>query len=214
MAGLLDECLVQWMRNGSHAVYYKVMLKHSRMMALDTEAPKFSLADGNGRRLTLDEIAGSKPVLVAFICNHCPYVKHMARGFAQFAREYQAQGLAITAISPNDVAAYPQDGPAQMVEFARENAFSFPYLYDETQQAALAYGAVCTPDLFLFDRRRRLAYRGQFDSSRPNSGATVTGADLRAAADAVLAGKPVEGTQVPSAGCSIKWKPQNEPDWA
>jgi peroxiredoxin len=202
------------MRGGTPAVYHEVMLKHSRMLALDTEAPKFSLADGSGRRFTLDEIAGLKPVLVAFICNHCPYVKHMARAFAQFAREYQAQGLAIVAVSPNDVASYPQDGPTYMVEFARENGFAFPYLYDDTQQVALAYGAVCTPDLFLFDGQRRLAYRGQFDASRPGSRAPVTGADLRAAADAVLAGKSVGAAQVPSAGCSIKWKAQNEPDWA
>jgi len=214
MAGLLREGPAQRVRNGTHAVYYKVMLKHSRMLALDTEAPKFSLADGSGRRFTLDEIAGQKPVLVAFICNHCPYVRHMAGGFAQFARDYQARGLAIAAVSPNDVASYPQDGPSQMVEFARDNGFSFPYLYDETQQVALDYGAVCTPDLFLFDRQRRLAYRGQFDSSRPNGGAKVTGSDLRAAADAVLSGKSVGGAQLPSAGCSIKWKPQNEPDWA
>jgi peroxiredoxin len=184
------------------------------MLDLGTEAPKFALPDGDGRPFTLDGIAGSKPLLIVFLCNHCPYVKHMASSFARFARDYQAQGLAVAGISSNDVATYPADGPSQMVEFARANGFTFPYLYDESQQTALAYGAVCTPDLFLFDGKRRLVYRGQFDSSRPNSRAPVTGADLRAAADAVLAGQPVDGTQVASAGCSIKWKPENEPDWA
>ncbi|HZF16283.1 MAG TPA: thioredoxin family protein [Steroidobacteraceae bacterium] len=197
------------------------MLRLSRMIDLGTRAPKFTLPDGGGRTHSLDEIAGSKPVLVAFICNHCPFVKHMAGGLADFAREYQAKGLAVVAISSNDVASHPEDGPREMAEFARSHDFTFPYLYDESQRVALDYGAICTPDLFLFDGERRLVYRGQFDSSRPDrnrpplrTDLPVTGVDLRAAADAVLAGKALPKEQSASAGCGIKWKPENEPDWA
>ncbi len=203
------------------------MLRFSRMMALDTEAPEFALADGAGRKHSLDEVAGNKPVLVEFICNHCPFVQHMAGGLAEFARQYQAKGLAVIAISSNDVAAHPEDGPEEMAAFAQSHGFTFPYLYDEGQEVALEYGAICTPDLFLFDARRRLVYRGQFDASRPKinrpplpgapplrTDLPVTGADLRAAADAVLAGKPLPKEQTASAGCSIKWKPENEPEWA
>jgi peroxiredoxin len=190
------------------------MLRQSRILELGTTAKGFRLPDGQGRVHTLDDIAAGKPVLVAFICNHCPFVRHIADGFARFAREYQTKGLAVVAISPNDVTSYPQDSPLRMTEFASAQGFTFPYLYDESQEVALAYGAVCTPDFFLFDSERRLAYRGQFDGSRPNSRPPVTGADLRAAADAVLAGRPAPSGQVPSAGCSIKWKPENEPDWA
>ena len=190
------------------------MLRLSRMMDLGTEAPKFTLPDGSGRSHSLDDIAGSKPVLVAFICNHCPFVKHMAGGLADFAREYRGKGLAVVAISSNDIASHPEDGPKKMIDFALSHRFTFPYLYDESQQVALAYGAICTPDLFLFDGKRRLVYRGQFDASRPKSTLPVTGADMRAAADAVLAAKTVSTEQSASAGCSIKWKPENEPDWA
>lgn len=203
------------------------MLRFSRMMELGTPAPKFELPDGAGKRYSLDEIAGSRPLLVAFICNHCPFVKHMAGGLAEFARDYIAKGLAVVAISSNDVESHPQDAPSEMVRFASRYGFSFPYLYDESQQVALAYGAICTPDLFLFDAHRRLAYRGQFDASRPKmdrspppgapalrTDLAVTGADLRAAADAILQNRPVPQEQIASAGCSIKWKPENEPDWA
>jgi thiol-disulfide isomerase/thioredoxin len=144
-------------------------------------------------------------VLVAFICNHCPFVVHVADALAVFGSDYQARGLSIVAISSNDVAAYPQDGPDQMAAFAMQKGFTFPYLYDETQQVAQAYQAACTPDFFLFDTAGKLAYRGQFDSSRPNQG-TATGEDLRAAADAVLAGRAPAAEQKPSMGCSIKWK--------
>jgi peroxiredoxin len=187
------------------------MAAQSRMTDLGSTAPDFVLTDATGGVWSLDKIAGGKPVLVAFICNHCPYVVHIADAFAAFAREYHDKGLSICAISANDVASYPQDGPDKMAEFARRHEFGFPYLYDESQDTAKAYGAVCTPDLFLFDAERRLVYRGQFDDARPNRGAP-TGADIRAAADAVLAGISPRGEQKPSVGCSIKWKPGNAPD--
>jgi peroxiredoxin len=189
-------------------------LRQSRMLALGTAAPDFSLPDPSGRKVSLEDFAGSRGLLVAFICNHCPYVKHILDGFVAFANEYQDRGLATVAISSNDAAAYPQDGPAEMARVARANGFRFPYLYDESQAIALAYQAVCTPDLFLFDRERKLVYRGQFDGSRPGNKVPVTGADLRAAADAVLRGAPVPPNQVASAGCSMKWKKGVEPDWA
>lgn len=188
--------------------------RQSRMLALGTQAPPFRLVDTvSGRMVALEDFADSPALLVAFICNHCPYVKHILDGFVAFAREYQARGLATVAISSNDVEAYPADAPAEMAKLARDKGFSFPYLYDEGQDVALAYEAVCTPDFFLFDSQRRLAYRGQFDGSRPGSETPVTGASLRAAADAVLAGKPVD-EQAPSIGCSIKWRPGKAPDWA
>jgi len=191
-----------------------VARRQSRMLELGTPAPAFALSDPSGRTYTLDEFREAPALLVAFICNHCPYVKHIADGLAGFAREYGARGLAIVAISANDAEAYPADAPPAMAEVALRHGFTFPYLHDESQAAALAYQAVCTPDFFLFDRDRRLAYRGQFDDSRPNSGIPVTGAALRAAADAVLSGRPVPGEQFPSVGCSIKWKAGNAPDWA
>ena len=200
------------------------MLRESRMLQLGTLAPSFALPDPAGRVHTLDQVAGGQPVLVAFICNHCPFVQHIIGAFARFATEYQAKGLAVVAISSNDVVEYPEDSPAGMAKFAREHGFTFPYLYDADQQVALAYGAVCTPDFFMFDAQRRLAYRGQFDGSRPHTEWDVKfgkarnvvpcdGADMRAAADAVLAGRVPE-RQVASAGCSIKWKAGNEPEWA
>jgi peroxiredoxin len=200
------------------------MLKHSRMLELGSGAPDFALPDATGRRYTRDQVAAGRPLLVAFICNHCPFVQHIAPGFAAFARDYQVRGLAVVAISSNDVASHPDDAPPQMLEFARRHDFTFPYLYDETQQVALSYEAICTPDFFLFDAQGRLAYRGQFDGSRPHIDWDVKlgkprnvvpndGADMRAAADAVLAGRVPE-KQIASAGCSIKWKPANEPDWA
>ena len=190
------------------------MLKNSRMLALGTAAPDFSLPDAGGRVHSLAAIAAGRPVLVAFICNHCPFVKHLAAGFAKFASEYQPKGLAVVAITSNDIASHPDDAPLKMPEFARQHGFSFPYLYDESQQVALAYEAICTPDFFMFDAQLKLAYRGQFDSSRPGGrGGVHDGSDMRAAADAVLAGR-VPTTQVASAGCNIKWKPENEPDWA
>jgi peroxiredoxin len=185
----------------------------STMLALGTSAPNFDLPDFDGRRHTLDDFAASRALLVAFICNHCPFVKHMRAEFAAFAREYAARGLAVVAIVSNDLDVYPQDGPDAMREEARSLGYVFPYLVDADQQTARAYRAACTPDFFLFDASRRLVYRGQFDDSRPGSDRPVTGADLRLAVDAVLAGKPVDADQRPSLGCNIKWKPGNEPDY-
>jgi peroxiredoxin len=184
----------------------------STMLALGTQAPKFALPDGDNRTRKIEDFAASPALLVAFICNHCPYVKHILDGFVQFAHDYAERGLAVVAISANDVASHPQDAPAAMARLAQDRGFGFPYLFDESQAVAKAYHAVCTPDFFLFDRERRLAYRGQFDSSRPGSRTAVTGADMRAAAEAVLTGKPVPKLQLASTGCSIKWKPGNAPD--
>jgi peroxiredoxin len=192
----------------------RIMAAQSLMQDLGTPAPDFSLPDTEGNTTTLADFAQSKALLVAFLCNHCPFVKHILPAFADFAREYLPKGLAVVAISVNDVKAYPDDAPAKMAELARSLNFSFPYLYDETQDSALAYKAMCTPDFFLFDAARKLAYRGQFDSSSPGRSIPVTGVDMRAAADAVLAGRPPPGDQLPSIGCSIKWKPEKAPDWA
>lgn len=188
--------------------------RESRMLELGTPAPGFALPDPSGRVHTLEGFAGAPALLVAFICNHCPFVKHILAGFSEFAGEYGDRGLAVVAINPNDASAYPDDAPPAMATVAAQHGFTFPYLYDEPQAVALAYQAICTPDFFLFDRERRLAYRGQFDDSRPDSGIPVTGAALRAAADAVLSGRPVPGQQLPSVGCSIKWQAGNAPDWA
>jgi peroxiredoxin len=186
------------------------MAAQSKMIELGSTAPDFVLTDPTSAVWGLGKVAGKKPVLVAFICNHCPYVVHIADAFAAFAREYQDKGLAIVAISSNDVRSHPQDAPDKMAEFAKAHGFTFPYLYDEPQDAARAYGAACTPDFFLFDADRKLVYRGQFDDTRPGRG-TPTGADLRAAADAVLTGRKPSTEQKPSVGCSIKWKPGNAP---
>ncbi len=187
--------------------------RESRMIELGTPAPPFALPDPAGKVHHLDDFSGKPALLVAFICNHCPYVKHIMDDFAEFGREYGPRGLAIVAISANDAEAYPDDAPPAMAEVAARHGFTFPYLHDATQRVALAYEAICTPDFFLFDRDRRLVYRGQFDDSRPGSALPVTGADLRAAADAVLAGRAPASRQVPSMGCSIKWRPGNAPDW-
>jgi peroxiredoxin len=185
------------------------------MLYLATRAPDCSRphSNGGGRAVGLADFAGAPALLVAFICNHCPYVKHINAGLVQFARDYQPKGLAVVAISSNDVRTHPDDSPERMTEVAQREGYAFPYLYDETQAIAKAYRAACTPDLFLFDKDRRLVYRGQFDGSRPGSGIPVTGEDLRAAADAVLAGEPVAAEQRPSLGCNIKWKTGQEPDY-
>jgi peroxiredoxin len=188
-------------------------LKESRMLELGTPAPDFSLPDPAGKLYSPDDFSRQPALLIAFLCNHCPYVKHIFAGFADFARQYGPKGLAIVAVNPNDATAYPDDAPPAMAEVADKFQFSFPYLYDASQGLALTCQAVCTPDFFLFDEDRKLAYRGQFDDSRPNSGIPVTGNSLRAAADAVLAGRPVPGEQRPSAGCSIKWKAGAAPRW-
>lgn len=179
----------------------------STMLALGTPAPDFALIDVvTGKVVHRDDFKGSDALLVLFICAHCPFVKHVEKGLAQFARDYANKPLAIVGISSNDADNYPADNPAGLKQQAEIVGFPFPYLYDETQSVAKAYDAVCTPDIFLFDKNRKLVYRGQFDASRPQSGIPVTGADLRAAVDAVLAGKPVPVDQKPSIGCNIKWK--------
>jgi peroxiredoxin len=185
----------------------------STMLSLGTTAPKFSLPDTEGRTVSLDDFTDARALLVVFMCNHCPYVKHVRDALVQLVREYQEKGVAVVGISSNDISAYPEDGPDRMAEEARRYGYTFPYLYDETQQVARAYRAACTPDFFLFDSKRRLVYRGQMDDSRPNSGVQVTGADLREAFDAVLNARPVPSRQKPSMGCNIKWKPGNEPDY-
>lgn len=182
-------------------------VKQSAMIPLGTPAPAFELPDvASGKTVSLGDFTGAPALVVAFLCNHCPYVKHMLDGFIAFAREYGARGVGIVAICSNDADAYPADSPSEMAKLARARSFSFPYLVDGSQDVASAYTAVCTPDLFLFGRDGRLVYRGQFDSSRPGGKQPVTGADLRAAVDALLNDKPFPGNQVPSVGCSIKWK--------
>ena len=186
----------------------------STMLELGTSLPDFSLPDTvTGRTFTRDELLGAKAVLVMFICNHCPYVQHIIGGLDRLAIDYIPKGVKVVAISSNDIAAYPDDAPGPMKALAESRGWNFCYLYDESQQVARTFQAACTPDFFLFDDRQKLVYRGQFDDSRPQSGIPVTGRDLRAALDAVLAGKPVPGNQRPSLGCNIKWKPGNEPSY-
>ena len=185
----------------------------STMLPLGTPAPDFRLPDPSGRIHALADFADRPALLVAFLCNHCPFVKHIQDGFAALAREFQAKGAAVVAISSNDYEAYPDDAPDKMAEEARRAGYSFPYLVDESQAVAKAYRAACTPDFFLFDRDRKLAYRGQMDGARPGNDRPVDGEDLRRALEAVLSGRPVPEDQVPSIGCNIKWKPGNEPDY-
>jgi peroxiredoxin len=181
------------------------------MAPLGTQAPDFRLPDTDGKQVALADSARAPVLLVAFICNHCPFVKHIRSAFAQLAKEYQAKGVAVVAINSNDAANYPDDSPSKMKEEKAAAGYTFPYLYDETQQVAKAYQAACTPDFFVFDKSRRLVYRGQMDASRPGNGKPNDGADLREALDAVLAGKLPHEQQIPSMGCNIKWKPGNEP---
>jgi peroxiredoxin len=187
-------------------------LTPSTMLPLGTTAPDFKLPDTNGKTVSLADFKGAPALLVLFICNHCPYVKHLRSGLAQLARDYTSKGAAIVAISSNDVENYPDDSPARMKEEVKSAGYTFPYLYDETQEVAKAYRAACTPDIYLFDKNQKLVYRGQFDDSRPGNG-VVTGKDLRAALDAVLTGKSVSSNQKASVGCNIKWKAGNEPDY-
>jgi peroxiredoxin len=184
----------------------------STMLPLGTGAPGFSLPDPAGRQWSRDDLADAPGLLVMFICNHCPYVKHVRRELALLTQRWQERGLAVVGVQSNDWDAYPDDAPERMADEARTVGYTFPYLVDESQDVARAYGAACTPDFFLFDGDRRLVYRGQFDASRPGNGLPVTGADLRAAVDAVLDGRPVDTDQRPSIGCSIKWRPGNAPD--
>jgi peroxiredoxin len=183
-------------------------VESNTQLPLGTRAPDFALPDTvSGRTIRLGDYAASKALLVAFICNHCPYVIHVRPAFVEFAREWQPRGLAVVAISANDPDTYPQDGPEQMTLEAKRAGFSFPYLFDRSQQTARAYHAACTPEFYLFDASQRLVYRGRFDGSRPNSPVPVTGAELRAAAEALLGGRPVPADQKPSVGCGIKWRP-------
>ncbi len=181
-------------------------LTPSVMLPLGTPAPEFSLPDPQGRVVSLADLKSAPALLVVFMCNHCPYVKHVRSGLAQLARDYQAKGAAVIGINANDIQTHPEDSPARMAEEARAAGYTFPYLYDETQSVARAYQAACTPDFFLFDGERRLVYRGQMDDSRPGNGIPVTGSDLRAAFDAVLTNGTVSTVQKPSIGCNIKWK--------
>jgi len=186
---------------------------NSMMLPLGTQAPAFRLPDTNGTIVSLTDFKSANGLVIVFMCNHCPYVKHIRSGLAQLARDYQARNVKVVGISSNDVANYPQDSPAKMKVEAKEAGYIFPYLYDETQEVAKAYRAACTPDIYLFDSGQRLVYRGQFDSSRPGNNLPATGKDLRAAIDALLAGEPISTEQTPSIGCNIKWKPGNEPDY-
>lgn len=176
------------------------------MLPLGTLAPDFRLPDTDGKMVSLADFKGAPALVVVFMCNHCPYVKHIRPELARTAREFQKRGVAVVGINANDVENYPADSPAKMREEVSQAGYSFPYLYDASQAVAKAYRAACTPDFFLFDRERKLVYRGQFDDSRPDNGIPLTGQDLRTAVDSVLAGKPVSPEQKPSIGCNIKWK--------
>lgn len=185
----------------------------SRMLPLGTLAPDFSLPDTKGNIVSLAEFKEAPALLVIFMCNHCPFVKHILNDLVELAKEYQAKGVTVVGINSNDVANFPEDRPEMMAKTAKKVGFTFPYLYDETQEVAKAYHAACTPDFFLFDKERKLVYRGQMDESRPGNNIPVTGADLRVALDAVLEGKQVPAEQKPSMGCNIKWKQGNGPEY-
>lgn len=179
----------------------------SNMLPLGTSAPEFKLPDTiSGKTLSLNELKSDKATVIMFICNHCPFVKHVDEGIVSLAKDYQAKGVSFVAISSNDVENYPQDSPELMKEEAEKVGYTFPYLYDKTQAVAKAYDAACTPDFYVFDKDLKCAYRGQLDDSRPGNGKPVTGQDLRAALDEILEGKEVSAPQIPSLGCNIKWK--------
>jgi len=191
-----------------------MVLTRSTMLPLGTTAPAFELPDTvSGKTVALRDLAAKKGLLVIFMCTHCPYVKHIRGGLAKFGRDYAGKDLAIVAISANDPGTHPEDAPEELAKDARSAGYVFPVLFDESQAVAKAYTAACTPDFFLFDKSRKLVYRGQFDESRPESQIAVTGKDLRAAVDALLADKPVAREQKASMGCSIKWRPGNEPEY-
>ncbi len=185
----------------------------STMLPLGTAAPGFSLPECRGGIVSLEDFRKAPALLVIFMCNHCPYVKHVQKPLAALVKDYQARGVAVVGISSNDVASHPDDGPEAMAKVAREIGYTFPFLYDESQEVARGYHAACTPEFFLFDAQRKLVYRGQMDGSRPGNSIAVTGEDLRRALDATLAGRPVAGEQRPSIGCGIKWKPGTTPDY-
>jgi len=186
---------------------------NSTMLELGTKAPDFTLPSATGGMVSLKDLATAKALLVMFICNHCPFVKHVRDGLVSLTKEYQTKGVAVVAINANDWTTYPDDSPEIMAREVMKYGYTFPYLYDSTQRVAQSYRAACTPDFFLFDDNRRLVYRGQMDDSRPGNNVPVTGKDLRAALDTLLAGKPVSEQQRPSLGCNIKWRPGNEPDY-
>ncbi|MGK7346577.1 MAG: thioredoxin family protein [Candidatus Nitrospinota bacterium M3_3B_026] len=190
-----------------------VLTPSTMSLPLGAQAPDFNLPDPEGKTYSLDDFPGAKSYLVIFMCNHCPYVKHVRHELAALARDYQAKGVAVIGINSNDAANYPDDSPAKMKEETEKTGYTFPYLYDETQETAKAYRAACTPDFYVFDSAKKLVYRGQMDDSRPGNGKPVTGADLRAALDAVLEARPIPADQTPSVGCNIKWKRGNEPDY-
>lgn len=185
----------------------------STMLPLGTEAPQFRLPDTEGKMVASEDFQDSPALLVVFMCNHCPFVQHVLPEFVRLARDYQSRGVVIVGINSNDIETYPQDGPAAMAELSRNKGLTFPYLFDDSQEVAKAYGAACTPDFYLFDGSRHLVYRGRMDDSSPGNDRPVTGVDLRAALDAVLDGRPVSPDQQPSLGCNIKWKPGNEPEY-
>ena len=186
----------------------------STMLPLGTPAPDFALTNAtDGGTVSLHDYDGSPALLVMFVCNHCPYVIHIRETLIALAHEYMDRGVGVVAINANSIETHPQDGPSHMRRLAEEEGWRFPYLFDETQEVAKAYHAACTPDLYVFDRDHRLAYRGQLDDSRPGNGVPVTGRDLRVALDAVLSGEPVSAEQRASIGCNIKWKPGNEPSY-
>ena len=184
----------------------------STMLELGTVAPDFNLPEPGGKTVSLSDFHGN-PLLVVFSCNHCPYVLHILESFSAFARDARTRGLGVVMISANDIEGYPDDSPEKMVALARQYDFDFPYLYDESQQVAIAYRAACTPDFFLFDRGHRLVYRGQYDGSRPGNAVSVTGEDLKTAVDALLESAEIPANQIPSVGCNIKWLAGNEPDY-
>ena len=185
----------------------------STMLLLGTQAPDFHLPDTAGRMVSRDDFKDSAGLLVMFMCNHCPYVKHVRTELARLGKDYQDKGIAMVGINSNDVETHPDDSPEMMVSEANEAGYTFAYLYDETQETAKTYRAACTPDFYLFDREHKLVYRGQLDDSRPGNSSPVTGKDLRGALDALLAGNPIPEDQTPSLGCNIKWKAGNEPDY-
>lgn len=186
-------------------------LVESEMIPLGTRAPEFSLPDPSGGVHSLSDAGDAKVVVVAFICNHCPYVVHIADAFAEVTGELIDQGVAVFAINSNDWTTHPDDSPERMAEESKERGYRFPYLIDEDQSVARAYSAACTPDLYVFDGKRKLVYRGQFDDTRPSGSERANGGDLKAAVEAVMLGEAVPEPQQPSAGCSIKWRPGNEP---
>ncbi|MCA9655269.1 MAG: thioredoxin family protein [Myxococcales bacterium] len=190
-----------------------MVMTPSQMLALGTEAPAFRLPDPFGREVSLDDYPDAKGYLVVFMCNHCPFVRHIRDELANLGRELPARGVTMVGINSNDAETYPDDSPARMRAEAETYGYAFPYLVDASQEVAKAYQAACTPDFFLFDGARSLVYRGQLDDSRPSNGVPVTGADLRAAVDALLTGNGPVDKQVPSIGCNIKWKPGNAPEW-